>query len=126
MSHLGKRLHALREKNGLKQNELASILHISCSSISAYERGERAPNLDIILALSEYFDVTTDYLLGKTSYSQSPSILTEKVSDGTPIGEIVIALKALSKKQQDAIVLIINNMLFYEVAKTELNETRLE
>jgi len=96
--------------------------------MSAYERGTRAPNIEIILTLSEFFNVTTDYLLGKTSCNLSPSVLTEKISDGISIGEIINDLKALSKKQQDAIVLIINNMLFYEMVKekTELGETKLK
>ncbi len=59
----GNKLKKLRENQGLLQKELADKIGISLSSISMYERGERQPDNDILKRLSQYFGVSTDYLL---------------------------------------------------------------
>ncbi|HBE8640404.1 TPA: helix-turn-helix domain-containing protein [Clostridioides difficile] len=67
----GERLKELRIKFGLKQYELAEILNVSQSTIGMYENDQRTPPAESIVKLAEYFNVTTDYLLGhtKTNYS---------------------------------------------------------
>ena len=60
---LGQRIGALRRKLGLSQAELAHRLGISPSAMGMYEQGRREPSADTIIALSEIFEVTTDYLL---------------------------------------------------------------
>lgn len=62
----GNRIKLLREEKKIKQDELAKILSISPSAVGMYERDEREPNDEITLKLSEYFNVSTDYLLGKS------------------------------------------------------------
>lgn len=112
MAQLGDRLSELREDRGLTQLQLSTILHISNSSISAYETGERAPSIDTLIAFSQYFDVTTDYLLGLNLNSISPSVLSEEIADGVTIGEAIQSLKALLPAQREAIMLVLNNMRF--------------
>ncbi|MDW0050392.1 helix-turn-helix transcriptional regulator [Clostridioides difficile] len=72
----GERLKKLRIKFGLKQHELAEILNVSQSTIGMYENDQRTPPAESIVKLAEYFNVTTDYLLGhtKTNYSVSANI----------------------------------------------------
>lgn len=117
MAQLGDRLSELREDRGLTQLQLSTILHISNSSISAYETGERAPNIDTLIAFSQYFDVTTDYLLGLNSNSISPSVLSEEIADGVTIGEAIQSLKALLPAQREAIMLVLNNLPFGALCK---------
>lgn len=62
----GNRIKLLREEKKLKQDELAKILSISPSAIGMYERDVREPNDEITLKIAEYFNVSTDYLLGKS------------------------------------------------------------
>lgn len=59
-----KRLKDLREDNDLTQSQLAQIIMQSKSTISKYENGQIEPNIQTIIALAKYFNVTTDYLLG--------------------------------------------------------------
>ena len=59
----GSKLKKLRENQGLLQKELADKIGISLSSISMYERGERQPDNDTLKKLSQYFNVSIDYLL---------------------------------------------------------------
>lgn len=64
---LGARIAALRRSAGWSQAELARRLQISASAIGMYEQGRREPSADTLVALSELFGVSTDYLLtGKT------------------------------------------------------------
>lgn len=59
-----KRLKYLRKKHNLKQSDLAKVLNISDSAIGLYEQGRRNPDKDTLIALSKYFNVSVDYLLG--------------------------------------------------------------
>ena len=52
MANLGELLAELRHDRGLKQEELADILHLSKSTISSYERGQQLPPLDKLVCLS--------------------------------------------------------------------------
>ncbi len=65
MSVFSERLKELRSKKKLSQQELSKIIGISKSSINMYERGEREPGLETVGAFADFFDVQTDYLLGK-------------------------------------------------------------
>lgn len=63
---LGIRLKTLREELGLKQEDLAKKLSVSPSAIGMYERDLREPNNELMLKIANFFDVSVDYLLGKT------------------------------------------------------------
>ena len=60
---LGLRIATLRRAKGWNQAELARRLRISPSAVGMYEQGRREPALDIIVALTELFGVSADYLL---------------------------------------------------------------
>lgn len=62
----GKRLKSLRSEKDLNQSDLADILELSTSAIGMYEQGRRYADLDTIKKIAEYFDVSVDYLLGRT------------------------------------------------------------
>ena len=65
------RIKELREAKGLNQQGLAIKLNVSQSSISYYETGERKPDLDALIQLSDYFDVSIDYLVGRSYVKRS-------------------------------------------------------
>lgn len=58
------RIKSLREKRGLIQEMLAADLGITQQMLSKYERDVTVIKVDILKKLAEYFNVTTDYLLG--------------------------------------------------------------
>ena len=62
----GKRLSALRKQKGLSQYELADRLGYSRGQIANYEQGKREPDYETLQKIADFFDVTTDYLLGRT------------------------------------------------------------
>lgn len=60
------RIRALREDNDLKQKDLANILSCSQQVYSNYELGQRDIPTDILIKMSRYYHVSTDYILGLT------------------------------------------------------------
>ena len=56
----------LRKEKGLSQKQAATDLDISQALLSHYEKGIRECGLDFIIKLSDYYNVSCDYLLGKT------------------------------------------------------------
>lgn len=68
------RLKNLRSSNNMSREELASKVEVSYSTIAKYESGTREPDFSTLDKLSSYFDVDTDYLLGRT---ETPNSSTE-------------------------------------------------
>lgn len=60
------RLKELRKQKGLSQLRLATELNTTQNTISRYETGEREPGIDELIKLADYFNVSVDYLLGRT------------------------------------------------------------
>ena len=60
------RLKLLREEKGLIQKDIAKLLNVSIPAINQYESGKRDMSTETVIKLAEYFNVSTDYLLGKS------------------------------------------------------------
>ncbi|MGT2716202.1 helix-turn-helix domain-containing protein [Streptococcus respiraculi] len=65
-----KRLKDLRLKAGLTQRQVANDFKTSPQSYAQWEKGLRKPSSESLEKLAQYFDVSTDYLLGKTDLKQ--------------------------------------------------------
>ena len=60
------RLKELRKKKKITQLKLALDLNMNQNSVSRYENGEREADYASLIAFADYFDVSIDYLLGRT------------------------------------------------------------
>ncbi len=60
------RLQMLREKRRISRKVLSELCGLSSDAIRRYERGEAEPRIDSLILIADFFEVTTDYLLGKT------------------------------------------------------------
>ena len=58
------RLKELREEQGLSYRQLAKNTGFSNTAVRKWEKGIQIPNIETLVALSQYFNVSTDYLLG--------------------------------------------------------------
>lgn len=65
------RLKELRNKANITQKELAESINTSQQNIAFYEKGERKPKHDMVEKLANFFNVSTDYLLGQTDIPNS-------------------------------------------------------
>lgn len=60
------RLKSLRKERKLTQEALGEKINVTKVSISGYENGNRTPDTETLQKLADFFDVSTDYLLGRT------------------------------------------------------------
>lgn len=58
-----KGLREIRKKRGLSQQKVAIDMNISREALSYYENGKRSPDISMLIALSDYFNVSIDYLI---------------------------------------------------------------
>ena len=66
LESLGYRIKYLRERNNISQIEFAKKIGVSNTVLSRYESGDRKPDYDTLQLIADFFDVSTDYLLGRT------------------------------------------------------------
>jgi len=66
MFDFGMHLKSLRQAKGITQKQLGLETGTSERGIQNYEMGVRKPTYDILLALADYFDVSLDYLVGRS------------------------------------------------------------
>lgn len=85
------RLKELRKEAHLTQRQLAAKARLSPGAIALYELGRRSPNLDMAIKLSRLFDVSTDYLLGRTDIKEPAEIRGKIVMDldGLTVGSVL-------------------------------------
>jgi transcriptional regulator with XRE-family HTH domain len=69
MSSFSERLNQLRKTNNLKAEELAIIAGVKRRIIFMYEKGDTKPSFDVLIALADYFNVSLDYLVGRSNSS---------------------------------------------------------
>ena len=75
------RLKELREKAGYSQYSLADALNIAQSTVGNWEAGKREPNFVTAQRIADFFNVTTDYLLGRTNDPAPPNIKSPVYDD---------------------------------------------
>ena len=75
MSKFPTRLKELREEKGLLSKDFAKIMNVEPATITNWEKGNRFPKDDVLIKIADYFDCSTDYLLGRTDDKLIKSVL---------------------------------------------------
>ena len=83
----GKRLKELRMNRSLTQEKLAEDLNISWEHLGRIERGDKSLSIDLLIVISDYFDVSTDYLLTGKEMSNERRRLLSVIRDLTEIAQ---------------------------------------
>lgn len=113
---LGSRIRYLREKNNISQKELAAKLSIGNSTLSQYESDTRVPSDEIKIAIADYFDVSIDYLLGRSSHPNKnlSKTQTNKLEEEFPEGISILyrANKNLTPAQKEVMLRMIKATFF--------------
>lgn len=110
MAQFGEMLAELRQDRKLTQRELAGILHVSSGTISNYENGTHYPDIDKLNALAAFFQVTTDYLLGRSKVQVSPDLFESALVERYTVGECVRDIIALPPERRAALAVIVSDM----------------
>ncbi|MCZ0892012.1 helix-turn-helix transcriptional regulator [Ligilactobacillus saerimneri] len=71
---IGQKIRDLRKQRKMSQTELANILHVSQQTVTAWETGKAEPASSAVANLADYFNVTTDYLLGRPEEKKDDGI----------------------------------------------------
>ncbi len=86
---LGTLLTMLRKEKGLLQKDVADYLHLTVSTVSNYEKNVRMPNLETLVRLADLYDVSTDYLLQRTSCKSGVRTLNRRLSADFTVGDLI-------------------------------------
>lgn len=97
----GAQLEKLRKTHHMTQEEMGKQFGICASTLSNYERDVHQPDLEFIDNVAEYFNVSIDYLFGRTSFQSPVDQLNAQLSDNLTVGEFL------------------NNVLEYDPARLE-------
>lgn len=90
MSILGDRLKELREEREILSKDFAKIMNVEPSTVTNWEKGNRFPKEDVLIKLADYFDVSVDYLLGRTNEKNNiKNIKIDKQISEITLGERV-------------------------------------
>lgn len=105
-----KNLRNLRLNQGVSQQQLADVIGTTQQSINKYENHSTEPDIDTLIKIADYFQVSVDFLIGHSmnSVSQAPA------EDWTLTREETSLLKdyrQLSREEKDSIRLILKNYL---------------
>jgi transcriptional regulator with XRE-family HTH domain len=75
------RLKTLRENHNMSQRKLSEVLGMGSTVVYFYESGKKLPSIEVLLKLSQYFNVSADYLLGLTDdpFGGIPESFKEKI-----------------------------------------------
>jgi len=101
--NIADRIQNLRKAKGISQEELADKVGVSRQAVSKWESEQSIPDIDKVIIMSDYFDVTTDYLLR--------GIENEKQVNETPANANIFAIVATAL---NFIGLIMASAVWYE------------
>lgn len=73
---IGERLRSLREEKELTQQQIADVMDSTQQKISNYEKDVVEPDCETLVKLANYFNTTTDYILGRTNLRYTAEINT--------------------------------------------------
>ncbi|MDF2548783.1 MAG: family transcriptional regulator [Anaerosolibacter sp.] len=79
---IGHRIKWLRENRNIGQQELCDFLGVEQSTLANYENNRRTPKADMLTKIADYFNVTTDFLLGRTDKLDSEIVTIAAHHDG--------------------------------------------
>lgn len=103
----GKRVSELRKQHKISQEELSKKIGVHQNVIGRYEREEAKPSIDVASKLADIFNVTLDYLVGKTDLLMDESISAK-----------ILTIQKLPKTDREHIIFAIDAMI--RDAKTRL------
>lgn len=93
---LSDKIYELRRKSGLSQEQLAEKLDVSRQAVSKWENGTAVPESDKLVVMSDFFHVTTDYLLkDKAPMPEEKEEKDEKIPDTAKVGLMITAVNAI-------------------------------
>ena len=102
------RLKELRKQINISQKQLADVVQISQQSINKYENHDVQPDLDTLMRLADYFNVSVDYLIGFSDYPRSFADQEDQALSSEELLFLSL-LSKLSTEEKDSILAIMQH-----------------
>ncbi len=106
-------LRELREKKGYTQEDLGKLLNLSKNAVSHYEKDISQPNIETLQKIADIFDVSVDYLIGRTSIHVSFSVLKTAFAKGLDIDDFLEQLLSTDIQHRADILKFMNYVKFH-------------
>ena len=124
MATTAERIKQLRKKKGISQSELAELIGVKNNTVSTWERGTRKPDFEALNLLSNYFEVSFEYILGSSDKEEARVKPTQDELDELALSALADELSdhvkkysMLSNKSQKMIDALIS--VTYQMEKSE-------
>lgn len=104
MEKVMERLRGLREDRDLKQSDIAALIGTTQQQYSKYETGESELSLRALYVLADFYDVSADYLLGRTTCKESTEALNRKLNASDSVGSLVSSVLASEASGRSAVL----------------------
>ena len=124
MATTAERIKQLRKKKGISQSELAESIGVKNNTVSTWERGTRKPDFEALNLLSNYFEVSFEYILGSSDKEEARVKPTQDELDELALSALADELydhvkkySMLSNKSQKMIDALISAT--YQMEKSE-------
>ncbi len=110
---LGENIRNLRENKNYSQKDLAHILHISPACLSKYETGKTVPSMETLIQIADFFDVSVDYLLGRSTYKFSYDFLRCSYAQYPTVFDLLNDIKSFDTNDRKYLANTIEYIKFY-------------
>ena len=97
-------IRGMREDKDLKQIDIANVIGTTQQHYSTYETGGTELPLRALIALADFYGVSTDYLLGRTQCREGVNGLDKPVTKDCSIGKLLSDVLALNSHAKEAVV----------------------
>ncbi|WP_125141945.1 helix-turn-helix domain-containing protein [Clostridium transplantifaecale] len=114
MGIVGERLRLLREKNGKTQEDISRVIGTTQQIYSRYETSKTELPVRHLLNLSSYYNVSTDFLLGRIDYPKIPPEFSNYLIQNVTIGDFVCRIDSFSGKSKRQLVDYVNYLTYLE------------
>ena len=101
-------LKKLRISKKLNQKQFANEVFISPSAVSQYETGRTMPSRDTLERIANYFDVSTDYLLGCSPIAEIEELLNQDYCTGVTVSELVDKCMSVKGKHRETLLDVVD------------------
>lgn len=117
------RIKELRENMNVSQSKLANDLLIGQSTMSEYENGVKQPPISVLIKIADYFNVSLDYLTGRTNIKMTISTLQDKLVTESGNKMSIRDIIQLDSDEKEA---IINLIKLFNKTKISLGDKKIK
>ena len=104
VSDLQNKLAELRRERNMSQKEFSKVFNVAQNTISQWEQGKRNMDTEILIKLADFFQVTTDYLLGRSETVSHPARSFDLSASEKLLVKKYRTLPPLSKETLDTVL----------------------